>query len=110
MKASSMGLEIEVKINSNELRRLEEEPLSGTLGFLNHSEPQMRRDIPIRIIYHGLQKEFLSVKQSPRDIYFGEANDIRFIINDEFYDILIEKGSFGDRFYTIGKLIIKVAN
>ena len=109
MKVSSVSMETEVEISLEEAKKLEKKSLEGVLRFYDH-EISLKRAIPFKIRLRPKQKDLLVVRKNPRDNYFGYAKRVKFLINQEFYSILIENGSFGDRFYGSGKLIIKIMN
>jgi hypothetical protein len=109
MRASSVALEVAVDISQDELKKLETKPLSGLLKFEDFfSIPHIRRNIPFNIEYIPRQKELLMVEQEPKEVYFGEANRLKFIINSEYYDSLVSERAFVDRFLSSGKLSIRV--
>ena len=107
MRATSACLEVYVEIDSWELERLESKPLLGTLNFRDDITP-LKNQIPIVIERVSGQRKFLEVEQEPTNIYFGEANKIKFTINSEYYDNLITNKSFGARFSVGGKLVMKL--
>lgn len=101
-----MGLEVEVLITPEELEKLEGEELRGVLKFADYHGS--KKEMVISINYNGNQKEYLKEETIPRG-YFGDAKQIDFVINDEFYENLKEKREFGSRFLNpTGKLIMKV--
>ena len=107
MKASSVGLEVFVEINSKELDKLKIKPLEGNIKFRDNTGfPD--RDIPFIIKFLCEQKELLFVETNPKNEYLGIANKIEFSINDDYYKELTENGIFGNRYFTGGKLIMKV--
>ena len=106
MKASSSKLELEIILNREEAVRLKDRPLDGFLKF--YEDDNANIEIPFRLQYVHIDKEQIAVVQNPSNIYFGSCKDFRIIIYDIFYSALIEKGSFSDRFYDSGKVIIKV--
>ncbi|MDP3986834.1 MAG: hypothetical protein Q8P81_01260 [Nanoarchaeota archaeon] len=110
MKADSVGLEIFVKLSREELETLAEIPLTGEINFRDHASPPLKRKIPFSINYSPEQRDFLSVRQSPRDSYFGQANEVGFFINRDYREELLRYGSFGERFYGSGKLVIEIRN
>lgn len=109
MKADSAGLEAFVEIDQNEARTLRTSPLKGNMSFRDDFI-SLKKDIPFRIIYKPRQKDFLVVRQRPDNIYFGFSRRIDFNINPEFYDALIRTGNSEERFYTTGKLVMRIKN
>lgn len=107
MRATSACLDVYIEIDSGELKRLERNPLLGTLNFRDDITP-FKNQIPIVIERFSGQREFLVVEQEPDNVYFGRANKIRFMINSEYYDSLITYKDFGARFSVGGKLAIKL--
>lgn len=105
MKASSVGLEVDVELTEEEVFELKQKNITGFLNFREVNENQIKK-IPIKISYSLKQRELLEVTQNPRRVYFGNANEITFSINNEFYEILNERGSYGDRFLGSGKFIV----
>lgn len=106
MRATAIELEVEALINTKELGELVERHLRGLLKF---SDDEIKRKIAFVLSYSKNQKEFLAIRQNPKGVYFGNADEIKFIINSEFYSILRQNKSYGDRFYCgAGKLIIRV--
>lgn len=108
MKAYSVGLEVYVGINQQELEELRRGRLDGVLNFRDNVNPDVKRDIPFSIEYATKQREFLVVEQEPDNVYFGDVNRIKFRINPYYYESLLGKGVFGDRFSVGGKLIMKL--
>ncbi len=108
MKADSVGLEVYIEINPQELEELRKGSLDGLLNFRDNINPDAKREIPFSIEYSAEQREFLAVEQEPDNVYFGEANKIRFMINSEYYGSLITNKSFGARFSVGGKLMMKL--
>lgn len=106
MKVSSTRLEVFVKLNSKEFERLKDGVLSGELRF--YDDPSPPKNIPIEIIYDSKQKEFLKVDSIPNNVYFGEAMEVKFRINNEYYDFVNKNGSFSDRFFMAGKLTMVI--
>ena len=106
MKATSTRLEVFVKLNPEEFERLKNGPLSGELRF--YDDPSPPKDIPIEIIYDSEQKELLKVNSIPDDVYFGEVMEVKFRINNEYYDFVNKNGSFSDRFFMAGKLTMVI--
>lgn len=106
MKATSIRLEVFVRLKPEEFEKLKNGSLSGDLKF--YDDPSPPKNIPIEIIYDSKQKEFLNVETKPKNNYFGKAKDIKFRINDEYYDYVTDNGVFSDRFHTGGKLIMSI--
>ena len=106
MKATAIRLEVFVKLNLEEFEKLKDESLSGKLKF--YDDPSPPKFIPVEIIYDSKQKEFLNVETEPKNGYFGNARDIKFRINDEYYDFVSNHGTFSDRFHTGGKLTMYI--
>ena len=107
MKASSVGLEVFIEVSSEELDKLKTEPLGGNIKFMDN-EGSPNRKIPFTITLSKKQREFLIVEQEPSYDYFGKASYVEFSISRDYYTELIENGSFGYRFSTGGKLIMRV--
>lgn len=102
-----MGLEVDVLITPEELGKLEKLELKGILKFVDYHGS--KKEIIMSINYDKNQKEYLKEWHIPLRSYFGDAKNIMFAINKEFYENLIKTGSFGDRFLNPdGKLVIKV--
>ena len=110
MKAGSIGLEVWIKINQEELKQLETNGLRGRLKFYEPRDSESRL-IDFEIKYDPDQKEFIGIAQEPEG-YFGDADKINFSINRHFYESLIENSEFVERFpyCSAGKLNIKVDN
>lgn len=109
MKALAICLEVFVEINEAELKGIKEGGLSHVLRFSNNVSPDEQDNyIPLELKLVPNQEEDLKVEQYPRGVYFGTAESISFLINQEFYDILAERYSNGQRFSHGGKLIIRV--
>lgn len=106
MKATSTRLEVFVKLNPKEFKRLKDEILSGELRF--YDDPSPPKDIPIEIIYDSKQRGLLKVDSIPDKVYSGEAKRIIFRINNEYYDFVNKNGIFSDRFFTAGKLTMAI--
>ena len=106
MKATAIRLEVFVKLNSEEFEKLKDESLKGKLRFYN--DPSPPKNIQIEIIYDSKQEELLNVDLTPKDNFFGDAKDVRFRINDEYYNFVDNHGIFSDRFYTGGKLTMAI--
>ena len=107
MKANSASLETFVEINQDEARTLKTRPLTGNIRFRDDLI-SLKREIPFKIRYKQKQKDLLVVRQKPRNSYFGFSRMIEFTINQGFYDALIRTGNFEDRFYTAGKLVMRI--
>lgn len=109
MEADSVGLEISVEINSEELKKLKAEPLHGILNFRDdYASPPLKRNIPIIIQYAPKQREFLIAGEEPKNIYLGETDIVKFSINPEFYSLLYDNKKFEQRFWMSGKLEILI--
>ena len=106
MKASSVGLETEVYLTSEEIKQLRKSPIEGVLNFRGIEIPEIEREIPLALKYDESQKEFLEVGQTPRKTYFGNVDKIVFVINEYLCDDLVKTGACGDRFWNSGKLLI----
>ena len=105
MKATSVGLEIEITLSEDEIFRLNYQKLETLLKF-NWPDFSKKRDIPLSLEYvPGV--ESLEVSQIPPNGYFGEAKQIRVLLPDYQYTQLLSTGSCGDRFYgATGKILI----
>lgn len=109
MKANSVGLETEVHLSPEEIRKLRVSALRGEINFREYNERTTKK-IPFRLIYDFYQKESLEVRTEPGGTYFGKAGEIVYTINDSLYSILITSGSCGDRFWNSGKLLLIAEN
>ncbi len=109
MRASSVGLETEVHLSPEEIKKLRVSVLRGEINFREYNDRTTRR-IPFRLSYDFYQEEFSEVKIMPERIYFGEAEEITFTINDYLYSLLITTGSCMDRFLNSGKLSLFAEN
>lgn len=109
MKVSSVGLETEVHLSPEEIKKLRVSALTGHTNFRECDERTTRR-IPFKLIYDFYQKEFSEVKIMPEGTYFGEAKEITCMINDYLYSLLITTGSCMDRFWNSGKLSLIAEN
>ena len=98
------NLEGKIIIGKKEARRLKSSALSGIIDFSEGGQ------VPFTLVYSPSQKLWLDVYQIPPEVYFAEADKLIFVINSEFYHILCERGSFGDRFYASGKIEIEIKN
>lgn len=107
MKASSVGLETFVKMSQEELDTLKEKPLTGIIKFSDNAGFP-NRNIPFSIEYVISQNRMLEVKQKPDDDYFGSADEVNFFINQDYYQSLIDIAICGERFFTVGKLIVVI--
>ncbi len=106
MRAKSQALEIQVKLNSRELKTLKNKSLKGILNFSNG---ESTCKINISLDYSEDQEDLVEVSQDPQKCYFGYADSVSFSINSFFYNQLKSQGSYGNRFYgAIGKLEIKI--
>ncbi|HJZ18556.1 MAG TPA: hypothetical protein VJ208_00425 [Candidatus Nanoarchaeia archaeon] len=108
MKASSVNLETEVYLDNEEIRKLKNSFLSGVINFREYEDNKTRRKIPFIIIHDKFQDDLLNVKIMPRRTYFGEASEIVFVINNDFYDNLTNSGSYGGRFLNSGKMLMHI--
>ena len=106
MKATAIRLEVFAKLSPEEFEKLKDKSLSGRLKF--YDDPSPLKFIPITIELVGKQRELLKVETEPKRGYFGEAKDIKFRINDEYYNFVDNHGVFSDRFYTGGKLTMAI--
>ncbi len=108
MKISSIGLEVECYLTKEETLSLRNSRIEGMLKFIEVDDNKCRRKIPTTLILEEAQREFLEVRIIPSHTYFGDAEKIDFRINEEFYNHLLNSGSFGDRFLGSGKLLVYV--
>jgi len=109
MKSRAICLEVFVEISEKELEELRDKPLNNVLRFSTNVEGEEDYYIPMELWLAGNQEEDLRVEQNPENTYFGNAENVSFFINQEFYDLLKENGSYGQRFYGAdGKLIVQV--
>ncbi len=107
MEATAFGLEVFVRISQEEMDDLLKSPLCGIMKFRdNHNS--VKRDISFSIEYSPNQRRLIEKNQEPRDVYFGDAEEINFYINKEYYDSVKEDDAFGERFSIGGKLVMKV--
>jgi len=107
MKAYSVGLETTIHLTEDEIKNLGHSPISGNLKFREVNE-DFEKEILITLSYNSSQKELMETKLIPKG-YFGDSRKIIFIINEEFYEKIKERGQYGDRFWGTGKLIVKTA-
>lgn len=105
MKACSISLEVEVRLNSEELKN---SFIKGSLYFMEYDD-EGKREIPITIVYNPLQDDPLYTKIIPK-VYPWEAEKIIFSISEHFYDRLVASGAYGGRFSGLGKLLIFAEN
>lgn len=110
MKASSMGLEIEINLVQQELERLRFSDLSTYLNFnIEYVGRPIQRKIPFKLHYSRTNKDVIQVNQYPVKVYFGEAEQILITLFEPHYRELTELGSCVDRFYgATGKVLILV--
>lgn len=108
MRNYAICLEVFVEISEKELEGLKDKPLNHVLRFSNNVEGEEDYYIPMEFRLASNQEENLRIEQNPDNVYFGEAENVSFLINQEVYDILKERGSYGQRFYHGGKLIVHV--
>ena len=104
MKATSIRLEVFVKLSLEELKKLKHGSLIGKLKF--YDDPSPPKNIPIEIIYDSKQEKLLKVETEPEGNYFDEVKNIRFRINKEYYYFVDNRGVFSYRFNTGGKLMM----
>jgi len=109
MRASSIGLETEVYLSQEEIKKIRVSALTGYINFREYNDRTTRR-IPFKLAYDFYQKEFLDVKIIPERVYLGDAKEITYTINDYLYTRLILTGSCGDRFWNSGKLLLIAEN
>lgn len=109
MRASSVGLETEVHLSPEEIKKLRVSALAGHTNF-RECDGKITRRIPFRLSYDFYQEKFSEVKIMPERTYFGEAEEITFTINDYLYTRLILTGSCIDRFLGSGKLLLIAEN
>jgi len=109
MRAHSCNTEIDIILSSEEIKKLKENSLEGTLKFWFREEDK-KRIIPITINYDPLQKELFEIVYTPKEDYLGNAKKINFVINKEDYTSLVENGISGGRFWSSGKLRIMSEN
>ncbi len=111
MKASSVGLETEIrKLSEEEIESLEEKSITGALKFYEVNSDKTR-EIPFELKLNPSQKDFVKVEIKPQETYFGKADKIIFFINREYYKSLQKSGiAAGARFCTAGKLILSSEN
>jgi len=108
MRASSMGVEVSVDLFREELTKLEKQVLTGEIRSHTHHLPSVR-NIPFTLKYNPKQEKFLLVFKRPKKGYFGDASEVLFSINSEFYQDLQERKEGIDRFYgAAGKLHVHV--
>ncbi|MFH1607715.1 MAG: hypothetical protein ABIA78_01130 [archaeon] len=107
MKASSMGLETRIKdLIYWEIESLENKPLNGNLRFREVRSDNII-EIPFELEYSRDQRELVRVIITPGETYFGNAEKIIFLINEDYYDDLKKRGvAVGGRFNHGGKLEI----
>lgn len=105
MKAFSVGLETDVYLTSSEIGKLRNSKIEGISRFRECDEERTRK-IPIRIIHDEEQRNNLEIITIPGNCYFGNAQIIIFMINNDFYRQLSDSGSYCRRFLTSGKLSI----
>ena len=106
MRADSAGLETEVYMSRREIKELENSFLAGEINFREYEDNKTRRKIPFKIVHDKFQADSLNVHIIPPKTYFGDAKEIIFAINSEFYNNLASSGRYGDRFCGSGKLLI----
>jgi hypothetical protein len=109
MKAASVGLELDVFLNNEEVEKLKDNSLSGKFRF-REVNTHIQKEIPLEIEYNKKQQKYLEVKIIPDRTYFGEAEKVIFTINEHLYYHLLENKSCGDRFFGSGKLFIFAEN
>ena len=108
MKASSVNLEVEVYLNKEEIKKLENSFLAGRINFREYEDNKTRKKIPFRIMHNRFQIDLLNIEIIPSGTYFGESEEIIFKINSDFYENLANSGSYGGRFLGSGKLLIYI--
>ena len=109
MKITSTRLEVFAELNSDEFEKLRYGVLSGMLRF--YDDPSPTKIIPIKIELIRKQKKLLKVEtepKEPKDDYFGRAKNVRFRINDKYYNYVNDNGIFSYRFFTTGKLTMAI--
>jgi hypothetical protein len=104
MKAYSVGLETTIRLTEEEVKDLEHSQISGNLKF-REVNGDSEKEILLTLHYNSSQKELMETNLIPEG-YFGDSKEIIFSINKDFYEILKERGQYGDRFWGTGKLII----
>ena len=105
MRASSIGLEVFVRLKEKEISILKNSPIIGDFNFRDNMGTPNRK-IPFEIHHKSEQRESLIVTTEPSEVYFGLINKAIFCINHELYEEIKNHGISGDRFYTGGKLTI----
>src|SRR3989338_69414 len=89
MRASSIGLEVFVRLKEKEISILKNSPIIGDFNFRDNIGTPNRK-IPFEIHHKSEQRESLIVTTEPSEVYEEIKNH----------------GISGDRFYTGGKLTI----
>ena len=81
MRAGSVGLEVEIHLDSKEILNLKDSSINGFLRFREVNEDEIRREIPVSIALDKEQKELLEVDTIPKGIYFGRAEKIKYVLS-----------------------------
>jgi hypothetical protein len=105
MKASSIGLEIDIQVSQQEIIELKTKRLEALLRFRENSDSEIRK-IPLSLVYAFGNSQEIRVMQEPDNTYFGKARRISIILDDFNYQKLLNTGFCCDRFYKSGKVSI----
>ena len=108
MKASAVGLETTVFLTEEENKQVKNSPIRGILKFREVNK-DAKKEIPFILNYNLKQKETIEIELSPEGAYFGDSDEIKFNINNYFYENLEEYKEFADRFFGAGKLSIIIS-
>jgi hypothetical protein len=107
MKASG-NIEFWVKIDDEELKKLEIDSLDGTLRFFEDHHEKIKRDIPLKIKRNMKYTGEIRVDSTPTNKYMGYADQIIVTVDDSHYQELKDQGSTMDRYASVGKVFIDV--
>ena len=94
MKASSMGVEFEIRLTKEEISKLEVQTLQGVF---NHNEYEdTKRKIPFSLIYSHQNQDQMLINSWPKE-YLGNADSICITLFNYDYEKLKGTGYCGDR-------------
>ncbi len=104
-RAHSKGLEVEVETDLQGILSIRKNSFETILEFRDYDGKN--RLIPISINYSQNQEYPIVAEIKPEGTYFGKAERIRFIVNEEYIKQLTANQECDDRFLCSGRLKIR---
>jgi len=99
MKASSVGVEYSVILTYEEIKRIENPGLRGTIKIRTRKRVVGNFPLDLRVGEVNPNQLYVEVRTVPLNVHFEDAAQFVFVLSKAGYEMLKQKGITGDRMY-----------